>query len=233
MTSKGLSWENCIGICTDGAKAMTGSRKGFIARVKQVSPNIVATHCVLHREALASKELCPDLNEVLISVVKIVNFIKTRPLNVRIFSALCAEVGADHHGLLLHSEVRWLSRGSVLRRVFELRNEIDQFLSDQDSNLATHFKDPAWNAKLAYVFDELNTLNTSMQGPQTNILDLSDKINGFTEKVRRWIERVRNGVTAMFPCYTELDDGERVDISDTICAHLTVLVDGFRKYFGK
>ncbi len=87
MTSKGLSWENCIGICTDGAKAMTGSRKGFIARVKQVPPNIVATHCVLHREALASKELCPDLNEVLISVVKIVNFIKTRPLNVCIFSA--------------------------------------------------------------------------------------------------------------------------------------------------
>lgn len=122
-----------------------------------------------------------------------------------------------------------------MQRVFELRNEIAQFLSDQNSNLATHFKDPAWNAKLAYladVFDELNKLNTSMQGPQTNILDLSDKSNGFTEKVQRWIERVRNGVTAMFPCYTELNDGERVDISDTICAHLTVLVDGFRKYFG-
>lgn len=81
------------------------------------------------------------------------------------------------------------------------------------------------------MFDELNKLNTSMQGPHTNILDLSDKINGFTEKVRHWIERVRNGVTAMIPCYTELNDGERVDISDTICAHLTVLVDGFRKYF--
>lgn len=122
-----------------------------------------------------------------------------------------------------------------MRRVFELRNEIDQFLSDQNSNLTTHFKDPVWNAKLAYladVFDELNKLNTSMQGPKTNNLDLSDKINGFTGKVRRWIERVRNGVTAMFPCYTELNDGEKVDISDTICAHLIVLVDGFSKYFG-
>lgn len=103
--------------------------------------------------------------------------------------------------------------------------------------MTAHFKDPVWNTKLAYladVFDELNKLNTSMQDPQTNILDLSDRINGFTGKVRRWIERVRNGVTAMFSCYTELNDGEKVDISDTVCAHLTVLVDGFstfKQYF--
>ena len=31
FTTAGLQWENCIGVCTDGAEAMMGKRAGFIA----------------------------------------------------------------------------------------------------------------------------------------------------------------------------------------------------------
>ena len=40
------------------------------------------------------------------------------------FRGLCAEMDADHQALLLHSEVRWLLRGRVLKRVCHLRDEI-------------------------------------------------------------------------------------------------------------
>ncbi len=59
---------------------------------------------------------------VLNDAVKAIKFIKSRPLNARLFSRLCDGMGSEHTELLLHTEVRWLSRGQVLNRLFELRN---------------------------------------------------------------------------------------------------------------
>ena len=75
---------------------------------------------------------------------------------------------ADHKALLLHSEVRWLSRGRVLKRVCDLRDEIVIFLRQQHfTELAEKFSRENFNAKIAYladIFDSLNCLNLSMQG---------------------------------------------------------------------
>jgi len=46
-----LPWDKCIGVCTDGAPAMTGSVKGFISFAKKKNENIIFTRCFLHREA--------------------------------------------------------------------------------------------------------------------------------------------------------------------------------------
>ena len=59
------------------------------------------------------------------------NFIKSRPLNSRLFQLLCKEMGAAQKSLLLHTEVRWLSRGKVLRRIYKLREEVVKFISDK------------------------------------------------------------------------------------------------------
>ncbi|GFX84157.1 SCAN domain-containing protein 3 [Trichonephila clavipes] len=40
-----VSWKSCIGICTDGAPAMTGHLKGFVAHVKELNEDILVTHC--------------------------------------------------------------------------------------------------------------------------------------------------------------------------------------------
>ena len=52
----GMKWEKLVGVCTDGAPAMLGCRSGFITKVKQKNPDAVGTHCVIHREALASQD---------------------------------------------------------------------------------------------------------------------------------------------------------------------------------
>ena len=116
----GLLWESCVGICTDGAPSMTGSVKGFVSLVKQKNPNLMTTHCFLHREALVAKTLNDELKLVLDQVVKMVNYIKSRPLKSRLFKQLCIAMESKHLCLILHTEVRWLSRGKVLSRVFEL-----------------------------------------------------------------------------------------------------------------
>ncbi|XP_014779479.1 protein FAM200A-like [Octopus bimaculoides] len=114
----GLNWKNCVGICTDGTPAMTGCLKGFVPIAQKQNPNIIHTHCFVHREALVAKTLGPELKSALGMVVKIVNCIKMRPLKYRQFAKLCVGMEADHSTLIQHTEIRWLSRGK--RRVINL-----------------------------------------------------------------------------------------------------------------
>ena len=64
IISCGLNWSNSVGICTDGAASMTGRLSGVIKRVRNVCPDILSTHCMIHREALASKKLSEPLGQV-------------------------------------------------------------------------------------------------------------------------------------------------------------------------
>ena len=46
-----------------------------------------------------------------------------------------------------------------------------------------------WIAALAYLaddFEHLNTLNASMQGLQTNLISLTDKLSGFVATLDMW-----------------------------------------------
>ncbi|XP_060780977.1 uncharacterized protein LOC132888901 [Neoarius graeffei] len=166
---------------------MAGKRKGLQALIKRATPDTQWMHCILHREALASRHLSPELNEVLTAVVDVVSFIKTRPLKARLFSAICEEMGADHTTVLFHSEARWLPRGKVLSRGFELRTEIRVFLEEERMYEAVaKFGDELFLMKLAYlsdVFAKLNELNFQLQGKDKYLPHLADKITAFIRKL--------------------------------------------------
>jgi hypothetical protein len=57
LETKDLSWENCVGTCTDGAPSMVGSIRGFASLVQQENPDVVTTHCFIHTQVLVSKTL--------------------------------------------------------------------------------------------------------------------------------------------------------------------------------
>jgi hypothetical protein len=67
-----------------------------------------------------------------------VNFITSRALSSLLFSKLCKAMGSDHDKLLLHAEVKWPSRGRVLRRLVE-RKEVKLFLTEENPTLADLF----------------------------------------------------------------------------------------------
>ena len=119
-----LNWSLCVGMCTDRAAAMTGHLSGFTTQVKEVASECESTHCVIHREMLASQKMSPELNSVWQDVIKIINHIKVHALNSCLFTQLCEEMDAEHTGLLLYTELRWLSKGRSLARVFELREPL-------------------------------------------------------------------------------------------------------------
>ena len=192
---KGLEWRNCISICTDGAAAMVGCYKRFDSRIREKQRGIIVTHCFFHREMLVVKTLSADLASTLNTVVSIVDFVKTKPLKSCMFAILCEEMGAGHTNLLLHTEIRWLSRGKVLACVYVLINELIVFLTNEQRNEAKLVANDDWWAKAAYmadIFQHLNKLNTRMQSCKKNLLTSTDKINGFRSKVQLWQQHLKN-----------------------------------------
>ena len=112
---------------------MIGYRSGFKGLVKIVSPNASFPRCLTHCFALAMKTLPSGLQKVLQNVVKIVNYISNNATTSRLFAAFCEEVGCDYKVLLLHIEVRWLSRSKVLNRMLQLREEVAIFFQNERS----------------------------------------------------------------------------------------------------
>jgi hypothetical protein len=182
ISKHGISWEWCTSVCTDGAAAMVGLQNGLIARLKTINSSVKWTHCIIHKEALASKQLNKDLNSVLEIAVKTVSLTKSRPLNSRLFRSLCRDIGSEHITVLLYSNIRWLSRGQMFNHIFELKAEVVDFPIEIKSELVKYFQDEIWICRLAYlcdIFDKINNFSLQIQRFDTNILILHDKEQTF------------------------------------------------------
>lgn len=169
--------------------------------------------------------------EVLNTVVKIINFIRSRALNHRLFQALAAEMGADHVALLYHTNVRWLSRGRALERVFELRKEIEEFLRDRKGGTELHDKFLAKDfvlilAYLSDVFSHLNKSNLSLQGYDITVADAQDKIIGLKMKLELWKRRILVRNFGSFPLLDqEVENGRKIqdELIHKMANHLQVV----------
>ena len=90
----------------DGAPVMMGKRYSCLKLMKDENPELSFVHCVVHRENLVSKKISPVLNEVLRSVIKCINAIKSNAKCERLFKKMCEDNNADHVKLILHTDVR-------------------------------------------------------------------------------------------------------------------------------
>ncbi len=56
IRENGLAWDRCVGLCTDGAQAMTGRERGLAARVQQVAP-LVNGHIAWSSRSTSCKKM--------------------------------------------------------------------------------------------------------------------------------------------------------------------------------
>jgi len=106
-------------------------------------------------------------------------------------------------------------------------------MREHKPDFAEFFSDPDFVAKLAYladIFNLLNSLNLSIQGGYASILEVSDKITAFM----LWRKRIQDGVTDMFPQLTEFLHKNNLSVaivSEVATSHLTALSKHFNSYF--
>ncbi|XP_065664474.1 general transcription factor II-I repeat domain-containing protein 2B-like [Hydra vulgaris] len=137
LETKNINIERIVSIATDEAPSMIAKNKGVIKLFSShVSHEIISFHCILHKEALVAKSLGPtsQLKNVMEIIVPIVNFIRTKLLNHRIFTALLEKMDFIHKELVTFTAVRWLSREKTLKRFSECLSEITKFLAVKNFN---------------------------------------------------------------------------------------------------
>ncbi|XP_048344945.1 protein ZBED8-like isoform X2 [Sphaerodactylus townsendi] len=236
-----ISWEKVCGVCTNGASSMLGCRSGFQRLVLNESPKVIGTHCMIHWQILATKTLPPELQEVMNSVISSVNLVKASALNSRLFPQLCNELDAPDNALPFHTAVRWLSRGKVLKRVFELRDELKTFFNQEARpQFEALFSDKSELQKIAYlvdIFAILNELNVSLQGPNATCLDLSEKSQSFQMKLQHWQKKLDENKTYMLPTLSaffeehDIEPQKRITMIISVKEHLHMLADEISSYF--
>lgn len=70
--------------------------------VKAIAPN----GCILS-EVLVAKRLTEHTKTTLEELVKIINFINSQPLQLRLFEAFNKKMGKNHVQLLFHTFIQW------------------------------------------------------------------------------------------------------------------------------
>ncbi|XP_028320890.1 protein ZBED8-like [Gouania willdenowi] len=183
---KNLPMDKLLSVCTDGAPCMMGKNKGFVALLREHE-----NRPILHQEALCAQMCDRQLGEVMSLVIRVINFIVARALNDRQFKTLLDEVGNNYHGLLLHSNVRWLSRGKVLSRFAACLNKIRTFLEikgiEHPELAETEFY------YLVDMTEHLNQLNVKMQGIGKTVLSLQHAVFAFENKLELFIMDLETG----------------------------------------
>jgi hypothetical protein len=221
---------NILSAATDGAPAMTGRHKGFIAHLKQAVPNVFAVHCVIHRQHLVAKNLNERLHTSLHYVIRAVNKIRSNSLHDRLFSQLCSENDEDYTRLLLHTEVRWLSKGIFLNRFFNLFHSVLDFLENRDEklreNLITSKNDIAYLTDLFKIFNEVNL---QLQGDELNLIKTKNVIAAFVRKLLLFKRNLGRGEYSHFPTLSAVS-AKQEDLLH-YCQHLDVLHADFTERF--
>ena len=150
FSKNGLQWQNVVGICTDGARSISGKYNGLQGLILECAPQAKWTYCMLYREALASQCFSVELNQVVKEIEKVINFAKTSGVRSRIFSKLCADLDTPHKQLCFHATTRWLSLGNAFARVFELRQELLTFLQSERHSSAESFQQTDFLLKFSH-----------------------------------------------------------------------------------
>ncbi|KAL4125892.1 hypothetical protein QTP88_010129 [Uroleucon formosanum] len=226
-------------VVTDGAKSMVGKNIGFVGLLCKSDINVPAIHCIIHQEALCGKIM--KLDNIMNTVFKITNLIRggNRSLNHRNFIKYLEELDCEYGDLLLHTDVRWLSRGKCLERFFDLRKEILNFLKTNITTDTTYFEnqlvDKQFLCSLAFltnISQHLNKLNLQLQGRKQTISQIIGFLDGFRKKLELFKNVFVENKLIHFPCCEVIKQEFDNEFNFEHCiTHIDELIVEFKRRF--
>ena len=238
LRKRGIDLKQVVSITTDGAPAMLGRERGAVARMKEDNPDLIAYHCIIHQSVLCA-HLSEEYAEVMNTMMKLINFLRASSSHQhRLLREFLKEVDANADDLLLHNNVRWLSKGRVLERFWSIHKEISAFLVQLKSQKATQFllflQDESKMDIVTFLVDitsHLNELNLKLQGKKNSVCDLMTAVRSFQRKLEGFKEDLQ-GDCEHFPNVQEQIQGERdfsphVDFMDRLIGNVKRRFDSF------
>ena len=140
---------------------------------------------MLHRHQLVAKNISPDLNHAFNVVIKTINKIKLNSKFNHLFRKFCVDFDEQYVRLLLHTDVRWLSKGNYLERFINLVDTNATFLQTEGySDLANAIQPQKKNiCYLSWILRKWNEVSLSLQGKLITLIDCKRLLRAFVEKL--------------------------------------------------
>nr|XP_061838269.1 protein FAM200A-like [Nerophis lumbriciformis] len=173
------------------------------------------------------------------TMMKLINFLRaSSALQHRLLRTFLTEVDAAFDDLLVHNNVRWLSKGRVLERFWAVREELQVFLSQQNSAKAKQFLEFLQNAGkmeavafLADITSHLNDLSLKLQGKKNTVCELMSEVRSFQRKLEVFKSDIQEELLH-FPKLLELTKGEgdhqcHLEFLEKLIANFKTRFDGF------
>lgn len=129
-------------------------------------------------------------------VVRCINKIRARDLYRRQFRNFIEEL-EEIGELLLHCEIRWLSKAKSLQRISKLRHAVIIFLQEKNilPDECAQIKNGKWLNDFAFLTDitnHLNILNLQLQGKEKLFTTLVNTIDAFKIKLTLFSRQLGN-----------------------------------------
>ncbi|XP_053785831.1 general transcription factor II-I repeat domain-containing protein 2B [Desmodus rotundus] len=209
-----IDWSKLVSVASTGTPAMVDANNGLVTKLKSKvamvckGSDLKSICCIIHPESLCAQKL--KMDHVMNVVVNSVNWICSRGLNHSEFTTLLYELDSQYGSLLYYTEIKWLSRGLVLKRFFESLEEIDSFMSSRGKPIP-QLSSRDWVKDLAFLVDmtmHLNTLNASLQGHSQIVTQMYDFIRAFLAKLCLWETHLARNNLAHFPTLKSVSRSE-------------------------
>lgn len=235
MIKSNISYGKMVSLSTDGAPAMVGKEKGLVKRIKEKNAGLLSYQCIIHQTALCGK-LSDTLKEVMDNLIKLINFMRSRSaLQHRQFKVFLTECNSTYSDLLQHNNVRWLSKGEVIDRFWQIKPEVATFLQNLNTSEAIKHLEFLANEQsmlaLAFLKDilkHLNALNTELQGNGKLICDLIQSVSSFRRKLVIFEMDIETQELIHFPTTLECRNGSESEINVAAFSHF---IEGLKKEF--
>ena len=217
MKSRNIEIKSVISLTTDGAPAMLSRGKGFVGRLVKDNPGLITYHCIIHQAVLCAS-LGDEYCDVMEDIMKLVNFLRsTSSLQHRLLRNFLSVNDASYKDLLVHNNVRWLSRGRVLKRFWSIRKELMTFFESNNNVKAKIFlafeRDEKKKEIVGFLTDMMshfNDLNVKLQGEKRTIFDLITAIRAFQKKLKIFKHDIQSNLSH-FPSLLEQCKGKKDD----------------------
>ncbi|KAG8239704.1 hypothetical protein J437_LFUL019045, partial [Ladona fulva] len=178
-------------------RAMVGKKEGLTKLIendakKMDNLRFMKYHCIIHQENLCATTL--KMENILNVVIKTINFIRSKGLNHRQFQEFLNTLETSYGDIVYFTAVRWLSRGKMLKRFYDLRNEIKCFM-DSKGKPVPELVNENWLADLSFLVDitaHLNELNMRLQGENQLINFMFQAVTAFEIKLKLWQSQTKN-----------------------------------------
>ena len=130
-----------------------------------------------------------------------------------------------------HTEVRWLSKRKVLKRLVHSKTQVISFMEAQKNDFGFSLHVESWWLKVLFLsdlFDKLNNLNSSLQGLSEKIITATSKFKSLKEKLTLWKTKISKEI---FDLFASLNESHESKIVPEIMNTLPELQLSLQNYF--